>query len=101
MGCGQPPPPPAAVCDQTKVGNICTIAGDGANGYFGDDGPALKAQFSLPQDTLTAADGTIYILDWNNHRIRKLTLAGTVVAVAGRGELGGGLDSPPDSDFNH
>lgn len=88
-------------CDLTAVGNICTIAGAGTNGYSGDDGPALKAELSLPQDTLTAADGTTYLLDWNNHRIRKVGTDGIMRAVAGRGELGGTLDDPANSDFNH
>ena len=83
------------------IGNICTVAGEGSNGYSGDDGPAIEAEMSLPQDTLTAEDGTIYILDWNNHRIRKVTTDGKMVAVAGRGELGGTLDDPANSDFNH
>ncbi len=95
VACGPPP------CDFTVVGNICTIAGAGTNGYSGDDGPALKAELSLPQDTLTAADGTLYVLDWNNHRIRKVGTDGIMRAVAGRGELGGTLDDPANSDFNH
>jgi DNA-binding beta-propeller fold protein YncE len=89
-----------ARCDQTIPGNICTIAGNTENGYGGDEGPALEALFSLPQDTLTASDGTVYILDWNNHRIRKLE-NGVVRHVAGRGELGGTLDDPANGDFNH
>ncbi len=88
-------------CDTSKVGNICTLAGSGSNGYSGDDGDALKAELSLPQDTLTAADGTTYLIDWNNHRIRKVTADGKIHAVAGRGELGGTLDDPANSDFNH
>jgi hypothetical protein len=87
-------------CDQTIVGNICSIAGNVESGYEGDDGPALDALLSLPQDTLTSSDGTIYILDWNNHRIRKLE-NGIIRHVAGRGELGGTLDDPANSDFNH
>ncbi|MFT3712317.1 MAG: hypothetical protein QM817_32120 [Archangium sp.] len=98
VACGPPPVPP---CDQSKVGNICTIAGAGTNGYSGDDGPALKAEMSLPQDTLTSSDGTTFILDWNNHRIRKVGSDGVMRAVAGRGELGGTLDDPANSDFNH
>ena len=82
-------------------GVICTIAGNRTASYGGDGGPALSASFSLPQDTLKAPDGTLYILDWNNHRVRKLTPAGTVEHVAGRGELGGGLDDPANGDFNH
>jgi len=93
---GQPAPP----CDQTIAGNICSIAGNVESGYEGDDGPALQALLSLPQDTLTASDGTVYILDWNNHRIRKVE-NGIMRHVAGRGELGGTLDDPANSDFNH
>jgi DNA-binding beta-propeller fold protein YncE len=99
LGCGSDSSGERA-CDQTIAGNVCTIAGSGENGYGGDDGPALEALFSLPQDTLTADDGTIYILDWNNHRIRKLE-NGVVRHVAGRGELGGTLDDPANGDFNH
>jgi len=86
-------------CDPTVVGDICTIAGNGSFGYSGDDGPALAARMSLPQDTMMIGD-ELYILDWNNHRIRKL--AGDKIRhVAGRGELGGTLDDPANSDFNH
>jgi len=98
VGCG---PPAVKPCDTAVVGNICTVVGVGTNGYSGDDGPAIKAELSLPQDTLTAPDGTLYVLDWNNHRIRKVEADGTIRHVAGRGELGGTLDDPHNSDFNH
>ncbi len=88
-------------CDTTIAGNICTIAGSGESGYSGDDGPALEARFSLPQDTIVDAEGSLYILDWNNHRIRKVTADGVIHHVAGRGELGGTLDDPANDDFNH
>lgn len=87
-------------CDPSIVGNICTIAGSGESGYDGDDGPALEALLSLPQDTLHDDDGTMFILDWNNHRVRKV-VDGTMIHVAGRGELGGTLDDPANDDFNH
>ena len=88
-------------CDPTVPNTICTIAGNGTSGYAGDDGPATAARLSLPQDTLMAPDGTLYILDWNNHRIRSLPGDGTIRHVAGRGELGGTLDDPAGDDFNH
>jgi hypothetical protein len=95
----------AATCDTSVVGNICTIAGSGENGYDQNADSealdALEARMSLPQDTLTAPDGTIYILDWNNHRIRTLDADGKLRWLAGRGELGGGLDDPANGDFNH
>lgn len=87
-------------CDPTVVGAICTIAGDGSSGYSGDDGPAVRARMSLPQDTLRV-DDELYILDWNNHRVRKLEADGTMRHVAGRGELGGTLDDPANDDLNH
>jgi hypothetical protein len=87
-------------CDGTIVGNICTVVGNGEAGYSGDDGPALDAEMSLPQDTLHDDDGTMYVLDWNNHRVRKV-VDGMIFHVAGRGELGGTLDDPANDDFNH
>ena len=84
-----------------SAGQICTIAGNGDNAYLGDDGPATEASMSLPMDTRVGPDGTLYILDWNNHRIRRITADGDMVHVAGRGELGGTLDDPANSDFNH
>jgi DNA-binding beta-propeller fold protein YncE len=90
----------APPCDSNAVGTLCTIAGDGKSGYAGDDGPALEARLSLPQDTLRIGEA-LYILDWNNHRVRKLEADGTIRHVAGRGELGGTLDDPANSDLNH
>jgi hypothetical protein len=91
-------------CDPEEIGTLCTIAGSGENGYDRNADlealPALEAKFSLPQDTLTGPDGTVFILDWNNHRLRRLS-DGMVHWVAGRGELGGDLDDPAYGDFNH
>ncbi|MCA9681948.1 MAG: hypothetical protein KC457_07110, partial [Myxococcales bacterium] len=102
VGC---PAPEAEHCDPEVVGTICTVAGNGENGYDrnADDEAlvALEAKMSLPQDTLTAEDGSIYILDWNNHRLRLLDTDGMLHWVAGRGELGGSLDDPANGDFNH
>ena len=88
-------------CDPTIVGDICTIAGSGKSGYSGDGGRARDAKMSLPQDTLMAPDGTLYVLDWNNHRVRSLGSDGILRHVVGRGELGGSLDDPANSDLNH
>jgi DNA-binding beta-propeller fold protein YncE len=92
-------------CDLEAVGVLCTIIGNNENGYDRDADnmaiPALEAKMSLPQDTLTAPDGTLYVLDWNNHRVRRLDPEGLLHWVAGRGELGGSLDDPSNGDFNH
>jgi hypothetical protein len=97
----------AAACGDNAMhcepspGTICTIAGNGENGYDGEEGDALAARFSLPVDTLAAPGGELFILDWNNHRIRRLDAAGTIHFVAGNGELGGSLDDPATGQLNH
>jgi hypothetical protein len=101
VACGGDDGGEAPPCDPTIPGDICTIAGDGKNGYAGDDGPATAARMSLPQDTLVAPDGSVLVLDWNNHRLRRIDPDGTMRHVAGRGELGGTLDDPANSDLNH
>jgi len=93
-------------CDTQNAGAICTLIGSGDNGYdrVADTEalPALEAKFALPQDTLTASDGTVYILDWNNHRLREYDPDTREVSwIAGRGELGGSIDDPANGDFNH
>jgi DNA-binding beta-propeller fold protein YncE len=56
------------------TGIVSTIAGRGRHGRDGDGGPARAAALDRPHGTAVAADGSIYIGDTNNHRIRKLTL---------------------------
>jgi DNA-binding beta-propeller fold protein YncE len=53
---------------------IRTIAGQGPQGraFSGDSGPAIEAQFDRPHGICTANDGSIYIGDTNNHRVRRL-----------------------------
>ncbi len=57
-GGGDGPDSPQQKCDTTIAGNICTIAGNGENGYDNNAETealdALHARMSLPQDTLTA-----------------------------------------------
>jgi sugar lactone lactonase YvrE len=99
---------PPADCDLDQPGVICTVVGNGKNGY--DIGPdntelvlePLAAKLSLPTDTMMAPDGTLYIVDWNNHRIRRIDPAdGLLKHVAGRGEPEGAGDDPSNSDLNH
>lgn len=97
FGCGDNIKP----CDRTVPGNVCTVAGNGQSGYSGEEGPALSARLSAPMDTLTAPDGSVFVVDWNNHRIRKVTSDGMIHFVAGNGEIGGDLNAPLTGDFNH
>lgn len=55
----------------TTTGVVSTLAGTGIAGYA--NGTATVAQFYSPIGIAVAPDGTIYITDANNQRIRKFT----------------------------
>ncbi|MEW2042680.1 Teneurin-2, partial [Streptomyces sp. NPDC005534] len=70
----------------TIGGVIMTYAGTGQASYGGDGGPALQAQFRYPTSVAVACDGTVYVTDTYNHRIRHIRSGGTVATVAGSGQ---------------
>ncbi len=70
------------------TGIITTLAGDGTGAYGGDNGPATDAQLFYPTGVAVASDGTVYIADWNNHRVRRVASTGTITTLAGDGTGG-------------
>jgi len=70
-------------------GNITTVAGTGTPGYSGE-GSATSAQLSNPEGLAFDANGNLYIADYLNNRVRKLTPGGTISTFAGTGEPGTG-----------
>jgi sugar lactone lactonase YvrE len=77
------------------VGNsVVTLAGSDTPGFL--DGADINARFSSPAGLTIGTDGTIYVTDQDNHRIRSITTGGLVGTVAGSG-IAGLLDSPVDS----
>lgn len=91
-------PPAAAI--------ISTYAGNGVTGYSGDGGPAISASLAMdsgfsycirapcsPMDNFLrdsevalAPDGTLYIADVRNHRVRAVSPSGVIRTVVGTGE---------------
>ena len=69
-------------------GMITTVAGNGEAGFSGDEGPATSAALSGPIGLAFDGAGNLYFADRSNHRIRKVTLEGTISTVAGNGVLG-------------
>lgn len=66
---------------------ITTVAGTGQPGFSGDGGPAVEAQISAG-NILADKLGNIYIADQTNHRVRKISVEGTITTVAGSGPVG-------------
>jgi uncharacterized protein (TIGR03437 family) len=54
-------------------GLIRTIAGNGMADFNGDGGQALSAAFNMPMGLALDAAGNLFISDFGNNRIRKLT----------------------------
>lgn len=76
-------------------GIITTIAGTGTAGFSGDGGPASAAQLSQPIGLVIDDDGTLYITDNGNRRIRRLDPDGTITTIAGTGVAGPAGDGGP------
>ena len=70
-------------------GMVTSVAGNGAGGHTGDNGPATSARIT-PYGVAVTSSGTIYIPESNY--IRQVT-SGTIVTIAGTGVNGFGGDN--------
>src|SRR3954452_9900398 len=66
-------------------GTLATGLGPGARAFAGDRCPAIAAQLSQPRDISVGDDGSIYVADTGNDRIRRIPADGTITTVGGRG----------------
>ena len=78
-----------------STGIISTVAGNGVAGYGGDNGNAISLTTALyfPNGVCVDSGGNIYIADYGNNRIRKVTAStGNISTVAGTGVASYGGD---------
>ena len=66
-----------------------TVAGNRTTGFSGDNGPALQAEFNLPDGLAVDSTGAIFVADRLNNRVRKVS-SGVIVTVAGTAIRDGG-----------
>lgn len=84
-GPDQPLPTHAAVT-KPPLSVIDTLAGGGP---VGDGGPAKLARISLPGGITEAPNGDLIVVDFGNHRVRRIDHnTGTIETIAGNGEAG-------------
>lgn len=76
------------------TGLVTVMCGRGA-GFKGDGGPVEKALFNQPKAIVLAPDGSIYVLDQRNFRVRKILPDKTIQTVVGTGVAGFGGDGGP------
>ena len=75
------------VYESSLAGALTVVAGNGIQGFSGDGGAAASAELNSPQGVAVGADGTLYIADTGNERIRAV-IAGQITTFAGNGSAG-------------
>ena len=82
----------------TRAGVVTTFAGSGAPGDA--DGTGSAASFNGPEGIAVDSAGNVYVADYGNNKIRKITPAGVVTTLAGSGAQGdaGGTGSAASFD---
>lgn len=83
--------------------NILTIAGTGASGFNGDGRLLRETALYWPQDTYVDRAGRLWIVDWNNHRVRRADSPfGPAITAFGSGFIGDTRSGPANqADLNH
>ncbi len=75
-------------------GQVTTFSGLGLSGFT--EGDPSAARFSNPGSLAIAADGTLYLADRGNRRVRKISPTGVVSTLAGSG-LNGSINGPGET----
>lgn len=81
------------------LGNVSTVAGTGAIGSA--DGIGTAATFYYPAIVAVDRTNNLFITDEENHKIRKITVEGTVSTYAGNGTLGVADGVSSSAQFNY
>jgi len=75
------------IYESSLAGVLSIVAGDGTQGFSGDGGVATAAELNAPQGVAVGPDGTLYIADTGNQRVRAVS-AGMITTFAGNGTVG-------------
>jgi len=70
------------ICKINSAGNVTTLAGNGLAGS--SDGKGLNAYFYQPSGVTVDVRGNVYVADYGNNKIRKITPDSIVTTIAGQ-----------------
>ena len=81
---------------------VTTLAGSGSPS-FADAQIGTNAGFNQPAGIAVGREGNVFVSEYGNHRIRKITPGGSVTTLAGGGGSGSGFQDGPGADarFNY
>jgi sugar lactone lactonase YvrE len=80
----------------TPAGEVTTFAGS-AGQYGSADGTGSAARFAIPWAVAADTAGNIYVADYGNHTIRRITADGEVTTLAGSAGQFGSTDGIGDA----
>jgi sugar lactone lactonase YvrE len=75
------------VYESSLAGVLSVVAGNGVQGFAGDGGAATSAELNAPQGVAVGPDGTLYIADTGNQRVRAVS-GSLIMTFAGNGDAG-------------
>lgn len=82
--------------DSSSTSFIYSVAGNGSEGYSGDNGPAPLADLNYPTSAVFDSHGNLYIADLTNNRVRMVAAGtGLISTIAGTGVAGYSGDNGP------
>lgn len=84
-----------------EANKVYTVVGRGDGGFNGDGHAARRTQLYFVEECRIGPDGLLYILDWNNHMMRRRTADGRIERLCGSGIPGDSEGAPMDTDLNH
>lgn len=86
------------ILQMTPSYQVTVFAGTGLQGFSGDGGPASQANFNAPSGLVFDSQGTLYVADSGNQRVRAIGTDGMIRTIAGSGIVGFAGDNQT-SDF--
>jgi sugar lactone lactonase YvrE len=80
---------------------VYTVVGRGEGGFNGDGREARRTLLYFVEECRIGPDGLLYILDWNNHMLRRRTADGRIERLCGSGTPGDSEGAPMTTNLNH